>query len=367
VSRPEVRDRRLAAGLLAWFEKAARDLPWRARAGDQRPDAYRVLVSEIMLQQTQAARVAERFERFMSRFPTPAALAEADEQDVLAEWSGLGYYRRARLLHAAAGVIVERHGGAVPGDPAALRALPGVGVYTAGAVASLAFGLAEPAVDGNVVRVVLRLENDPRSQAGPETQQRVMDRVRLLLHASHDHGALNESLMELGATVCTPAAPRCDACPLADLCKARAAGTQEEIPPPKPRAKRRVLYAASLLATDADGRVLLRRRPATGLWADMWEPPTLERDDRHAKRGELAEHLGPALAAADLTDAGAFTHLTTHREVRFRVYAASIRDDETPDGCAWVENLDAVGLGSAQRRVLSFATGAVETRSPSGG
>lgn len=216
------RDAAMARALEQWFAGAARSLPWRALGPDGWRDPYAVLVSELMLQQTQVARVVERFGAFMRRFPTVAALAGADEADVIALWAGLGYYRRARHLHAAAKRIVHEHGGEVPRAAAALRALPGVGRYTAGAIASMAMGQRVPLVDGNVARVLMRLE----ARAGDVAQGQAWawERAGELVSSSTSAGAFNEGLMELGATVCVPGRPRCEACPLAGVVRGACGG-----------------------------------------------------------------------------------------------------------------------------------------------
>ncbi|MFM7260071.1 MAG: A/G-specific adenine glycosylase, partial [bacterium] len=269
----------VAERLTAWFRKSARELPWR-----QRRDGYRALVSELMLQQTQVSRVVEKFEPFVRRFPTPAALAAAAEDEVLAAWQGLGYYRRARLLHAAAKAVVERHGGRVPEDPQALRALPGVGRYTAGAVSSIVFGAREPIVDGNVTRVFQRLEARRGSASDGDVQAWAWERADAFVAAAREPGVANEALMELGATVCTPAAPRCGACPLRAQCAAFAAGRMDEIPAPKKRVARKDLVFVTACVRRTDGAVLLEQRPTggrsggapSGLWAGLWQPPAVE-------------------------------------------------------------------------------------------
>jgi len=212
--RPEA-SRAAASAVAGWFANVARDLPWRRRRS-----GYHALVSELMLQQTQVARVVEKFEPFVRRFPTVAALAAAREDEVLAMWQGLGYYRRARLLHAAAKAIVERHRGRVPvRDHAALLALPGVGRYTAGAIGSIVAGERVPIVDGNVTRVFQRLAARKGSASDRAVVDWAWEEARRYVAGARDPAAANEGLMELGATVCTPAAPRCDACPVSAMCR----------------------------------------------------------------------------------------------------------------------------------------------------
>lgn len=298
----------VSRALEAWFPAAARPLPWRAaRSG------YAALVSELMLQQTQVSRVVDAFARFMVRFPTPAALASAPEHEVLAAWQGLGYYRRARLLHAAARAICERHAGEVPRTAAELQSLPGIGRYTAGAIASIVHGERVPIVDGNVLRVVARLAAHP-AQAGNTADDRWAWReADALVATAAEPGVLNEALMELGATVCTPAAPRCALCPLASGCRARIEGSSDRIPLPRKAAARRTVHWHSLVDLDAAG-VVLERRPVRGLWAGMLQPPTVEADAPVSPE-DLASAWGTAVR-----EVGAFTHATSHRTVEFRVF-----------------------------------------------
>lgn len=251
--------------LLAWYDAEARDLPWRNTL-----DPYRVWVSEVMLQQTRVETVVPYYLRWMERFPDLESLAEAPEEEVLGAWAGLGYYSRARNLHRGVQVVRERYDGAVPADPVELRALPGVGEYTAGAVASIAFGVAVPAVDGNVRRVMARLTDTPDPTPGE---------LRAWAAAQVDPvrpGDFNQALMELGATTCTPRTPRCEQCPVLFACRSAAAGSQGERPLPRRRPSvREVEVGVALLVTGAgEGvRVLVRQRPSTGLLASMWEFP----------------------------------------------------------------------------------------------
>lgn len=300
----------ISEGLEAWFRVAARPLPWRnPRSG------YRALVSEVMLQQTQVSRVIEAFERFMVRFPGPAALAAASEPEVLAAWQGLGYYRRARLLHAAARAIVERHGGEVPASAADLEALPGIGRYTAAAIASIVHGQRVPLVDGNVTRVLCRLADAPGRMGEPATERWAWQQAASLVRECASPGVTNEALMELGATVCVPGTPDCARCPVAHACAARAAGREAAVPLPKRPAKRRTLRWAVLIDAGADG-ILLERRPARGLWASMMQPPTVEGT-------ELDDPATLARTRCDRFDAiGSFVHVTSHRDVEFWVFRA---------------------------------------------
>jgi A/G-specific adenine glycosylase len=252
--------------LLAWFAAARRDLPWRRDR-----DPYRIWVSEVMLQQTTVAAVFSYFEQFLHTFPTLSHLAAADEEDVLRVWEGLGYYRRARDLHRAARQLAAEHGGQVPDDPEVLRRLPGMGRYTLGAVLSQAFDHRLPIVEANSLRVLCRLfgrSDDPRR--GPA--QRWLWQVAEDLLPAHRCGEFNQALMELGALVCTPSAPRCGACPLAARCTARRLGQQEQIPArAAPPAIIEVQEAAVVVGRGPE--VLLVQRPETGRWAGLWEFP----------------------------------------------------------------------------------------------
>lgn len=345
-------DARLVRALCAWFARHARDLPWRTPGEHTRRDPYQTLVSEIMLQQTQVARVSEKFGAFMDRFPTPGALASASEDDVLAMWSGLGYYRRARSLRAAAKQVSDEHAGVVPSDVAALIELKGVGRYTAGAIASIAYDMPAPIVDGNVTRVVLRLEGRDLASDDREAQELAWRRSDELVATANrsrasvvSPGTFNEALMELGATVCTPANPRCPVCPIMPHCQAVAEGTADSIPKPKARAKRKPLYCASAVCAQ-DDRLLVRRRPDSGLWAGLYEAPTIEQGDSAPSEREITEALHVRIGAL----IGEFDFATTHRDVRFRVFAGESASAEGD----WRtrEEISRLALSSPQRRIL---------------
>jgi len=345
----------LPALVADWFAGSARNLPWRsARSG------YHALVSELMLQQTQVARVLERFGPFVARFPTPAALAAASEDAVLAAWQGLGYYRRARLLHAAAKAVVDRHGGEVPsGDHAALLALPGVGRYTAGAIASIVAGVPAPIVDGNVTRVFQRVAAREGSASDRSVGDWAWREAARFVEGAADPAAANEGLMELGATVCTPARPKCGECPLARVCAARAAGLVEEIPAPKARvARRELVLVTARLARASDGAVLLEQRPRDGLWGGLWQPPAVEcADGREVSVRAAAELLGLPSTVA-LRAAGEVPFQTTHRAVVFVVLEAQVRGTGAAlarGGRRWVarDELEAFALSNAAKRVLA--------------
>jgi len=267
----------LHEALLGHYDRGRRDLPWRGET-----DPYRVWVSEVMLQQTRVDTVIPYYRRWIELFPDVGSLATASRDDVLRAWQGLGYYRRAAQLHEGARVVRERHDGALPGDYDALRALPGVGEYTAGAVGSIAFGRPVPAVDGNARRVLARLFDRPTPTAGwlRETATR-------LVHPERP-GDWNQALMELGATVCTPRGPRCDACPLSGWCAAHRAGTEEERPTPVPRGPVASATIATAVVVDEAGRALLVRRPSGGLLGGMWSFPEARLEGGPVGRGSGA-------------------------------------------------------------------------------
>ena len=292
--------------LLGWYDRHRRNLPWRLRSGStaqKRLDPYHVLVSEAMLQQTQVATVIPYFERFVQCFPTVNALAQADEQHVLRVWQGLGYYSRARNLQRAARTVVGELGGRMPETAEALRQLPGVGRYTAGAVASIAFDCRTPIVDGNVARVICRLDRIERDPRERETQALLWRRAEELLPGRRC-GDFNSALMELGATVCTPRTPKCLLCPVREHCEAQAAGLQEAIPPPR-QAKPTLLLRRDVWCIRRRNRWLIERRPEKGRWAGMWQFVTVERSRKTAPGAKQI---------------GVITHGLTHRQYHYRVF-----------------------------------------------
>ncbi len=297
--------------LVRWYGRRRRDLPWRRDV-----DPYRVWVSEVMLQQTTVSVAGPYFVRFVRRWPTLESLAGASEPEVLAAWSGLGYYHRARNLLRAARQIRERHGGRVPADAAALRDLPGVGAYTAGAILSIGHNLPYPAVDGNVSRVVARLaalRGDPARPAGRRAVERV---VRAMMPPGRA-GAFNQALMDLGATVCTPRQPRCGACPVSAGCEALRLGKVDRIPPAKPSLPARQVDLAAVVVRRQDSCLLVRRE-AAGLMRGLWEFPTTPA--RGPKRAsEVARRLGARL----LSRTGEVRHTITRHRMRVAVYEAA--------------------------------------------
>src|SRR6267378_4622435 len=270
----------LRSRLLVWYDANRRDLPWRRTR-----DPYRILVAEYLLQRTRIASGTPYYERFLARFPTVQDLAAASLDDVLAVWEGLGFYGRARRLHAAAQAIVAEHGGKVPSSFESLAALPGIGPYTAGAVASIAFGLAVPAVDGNVVRVLARLFRIREDVTSVVIRRRMIELAATLVSPDAP-GSFNQAMMELGAMICTPTTPACDRCPLEDQCLARAAGEEHEIPISANRKPAHVVPVAFALI-EAKGRVLLVRRELGTLLGGLWALPGGEVPSRASERTSL--------------------------------------------------------------------------------
>ncbi|TVQ80196.1 MAG: A/G-specific adenine glycosylase [Phycisphaeraceae bacterium] len=340
---------RITTALTQWFRANARDLPWRATDAKGRRNAYHALVAEAMLQQTQVSRVLEKYSAFIARFPDVHALANATEEEVLSAWSGLGYYRRARHLHHAAKNICKNHEGKVPEDAESLRRLPGVGRYTAGAIASIVYGHAEPVVDGNVTRVQLRLEASDQRQGEPATERWAWKHASDLVARAADPGAFNEAMMELGATVCTPGVPRCEACPLRKACRAASLGLASTLPVPKVRAGRRAVYHSAVVIRDRQNRLLIQRRPERGLWAGMYQAPTVEREDRAATASEIKKWFG----LARIVEKERFVFLTTHREVHFAIFTSS-PPPSPPAAARWAcpSEIAALPLANPHRRIL---------------
>ncbi|MEE2906915.1 MAG: A/G-specific adenine glycosylase [Planctomycetota bacterium] len=318
----------VAKSIETWFKINARDLPWRRRR-----TRWRSFVSEIMLQQTQVARVEERFESFMKLFPSPKALAEAPEDQVNAAWAGLGYYRRARNLQAAAQAIVENHGGRVPANVEALMSLPGVGRYTAGAIASIACHRAEPIVDGNVHRVLARLHADDASMDDAQASKRTWARAEELVKAAEDPAALNEGLMELGSQVCTKHSASCSQCPVRRWCQARKQDLVDLIPPPRQRPEK-ITEHHHAVGIVRRGRLIMQQRPNSGRWAGLWQVPTVEAA-RRLGHGEITRRLD--LDLQDLQHLTSFERVLTHRRIRFHVYRADLaKGQRIAPGTRWV-------------------------------
>jgi A/G-specific adenine glycosylase len=342
--------RQLTDDLLTWYDRARRDLPWRAAPG-RRADPYAVWLSEIMLQQTTVATVKSYYATFMSRWPTLTALAQAPLDEVLAAWAGLGYYARARNLHACARLVAAEFDGRFPDTEKELLNLPGVGPYTAAAIAAIAFERPCVAQDGNVERVISRLFALTASQ--PRLKAEVDAHVRKFL--SHERpGDFAQALMDLGAGVCTPRAPLCHACPLAKSCEGLRLGTPLAFPVKIPKAKKPHRRGASFVLRCGDA-VLLRRRPEKGLLGGMMEFPStpLETDTQHA---HMSRHA-PIRAAWRRLDA-TVTHVFTHFSMELTIFVAeSAKSPSIAENCRWAkaDRLDKEGLPTLMRKVADRA------------
>ena len=343
-----VRSAEIASALLGFFDERRRELPWRRDA-----DPYRVWVSEVMLQQTRVDTVLPYYERWLRRFPTLDTLAAAPLDAVLVEWQGLGYYSRARNLHAAARTVRERHGGRVPDSVEGLLALPGVGEYTAGAIASIAFGRAAPAIDGNARRVFARLFDLARP-----SDRELRLRAAPLVPGDRP-GDFNQAVMELGATVCTPRSPRCGPCPLHDHCLAHARGTvrirpaaRERHPVPE--------YDVGVAAIVAPGHcLLLVRRPGRGLLAGLWTFPAVEvgpRESDRAAAARAARSSGVRVSARTAEPLGSIRHAFSHRRETYHVHRFEVARGPVPgepDRAVWADPAALAGLAlpAGQRRI----------------
>ena len=316
----------IAAPLLRWFDENKRDLPWRRDR-----DPYHIWISEIMLQQTRVEAVIPYYERFLQACPTVADLAAAEEAVYLKLWEGLGYYSRVRNLHKAACLICEKWGGRFPENYADLLALPGVGPYTAGAIGSIAFDLPVPAVDGNVLRVTARLDDDSRPITDPKVKADMTERVRCAL-PSQRAGDFNQALMELGAVVCIPnGAPRCGVCPVQHLCAARAQGTAAGLPRRAPK-KTRKIEQRTVLVLRHERLVGLRQRPAGGLLGGLWELPAYE---GALSAEEVREKLTrDGFSVRQVLSLRPAKHIFTHIEWHMTGYYVEL--DAAGNGLEWV-------------------------------
>ncbi len=354
--RPDDHRPDISRSLLAWYDRHARKLPWRVgprdRARGIKPDPYRVWLSEVMLQQTTVTAVKPYFDAFVVAWPTVEALAAASREAVMKAWAGLGYYARARNLHACAEAVVREHGGRFPETADGLRALPGIGAYTAAAIAAIAFDEPAPVVDGNIERVIARLFAIDAPL--PEAKGAIRDTQARLTPASRA-GDYAQAMMDLGAAICTPKRPSCILCPVAGSCLARARGEAERYPLRAAKAERPTRYGTAYVAVRHDGAVLLRRRPERGLLGGMAEVPGSEWSSHHNQMAALAN--APIEAGWRRVE-GAVVHVFTHFRLELDVYCAGIdRRDTAPAGCWWAaaETLPGEALPSVMRKAIEAA------------
>jgi len=340
----------------AWFDRHGKDLPWR-----RRNDAYSVWISEVMLQQTQVAAVCGYFERFLQAFPTVDDLARAKEEQVLRLWEGLGYYRRARQLHQTAKILIEKHGGEFSRDLDAVRRLPGIGRYTAGAILSIAYDIAQPILEANTIRVHTRLlgyEGDPHSAAG----QKLLWSMAEAVLPQKRPGRLNQALMELGREVCKSRNPLCERCPVVSLCLAVQRGLQDRIPRSKAKPIIEEVHEAAVVIR-RNGRVLLMKRGDGGRWAGLWDFPRFPLDAEHpsARRKELIDGVrrltGIKIIPGDLLKT--LRHGVTRFRITLDCFAAeyvSDTDNEMPVETRWVRasKLDEYPLSTTGRRIAQM-------------
>jgi len=335
---------------LAWYDKHQRDLPWR-----REPEPYAVWVSEIMLQQTRVETVIPYFLKFMERFPTPGALASASEDEVMSAWSGLGYYRRARYLHLGAKAVVERHAGLVPAQAKARRALPGVGRYTAGAIGSIAFDRQEGIVDGNVSRVFARLHGI-QSELGEAVTEKLLWKLADAWAQGTRPGDANQALMELGALVCTPRSPKCDECPIARSCAAKAQGVQLSLPRKKKKRAPRPVSLVCVVPTNA-GRVWLRRSEGP-LFRSLWLPPFHVAEDSLKDRASALALLKDCGLSGRLAakSEGRVEHTLSHRQLSAEVFrVVAVKGDSDDEFRSFArDEIDSVGIPSFARKLLKL-------------
>ncbi len=342
--RPEAR------ALLAWYDRHRRRLPWRAERGEV-PDPYRVWLSEIMLQQTTVAAAGPYFQKFLARFPDVFALAAAPSDDVMRLWAGLGYYARARNLHACAKEVAAR-GGTFPDTEEDLLELPGIGPYTAAAIAAIAFDRRATVVDGNVERVVTRLF------AVEEEMPRAKPLIRALaqpLTPTRRPGDFAQAMMDLGATICTPKRPACSLCPWDHVCEAHARGDEESFPRKAAKTERPARFGAAFYVTREDGAVLLRRRPDKGLLGGMAELPGSAWTAAFDRASALAE---APLNAKWRKRTGVVRHVFSHFALELQVFAAEVpQKTPAPEDCWWSLEADAEALPSVMKKALELGRG----------
>jgi A/G-specific adenine glycosylase len=342
----------IAGKLLAWYDRHHRELPWRVTpaglARGVRPDPYRVWLSEIMLQQTTVEAVKPYFRAFTERWPDIAALAAADADDIMKAWAGLGYYSRARNLRKCAELVAGMHGGFFPESVEGLAKLPGIGTYTAAAIAAIAFGRRAAVVDGNVERVVARLEAIETPL--PDAKAEIRAVVETLVPDERP-GDFAQAMMDLGATICTPRRPSCMICPLNDDCRAVLLGDPEQFPRREAKAERPQRVGAAFVAVRGDGAVLLRKRKEDGLLGGMAEPP----GTGWTARRDGATDASAAPFAADWRLAGRVRHVFTHFALDLTVYRADVGDVVAPQGYWWSGAIHGEALPTVMKKAIEAA------------
>ncbi len=344
--------------LSVWFSSRARDLPWRRGV-----DPYQTWISEVMLQQTRVDQALPYFERFVDAFPDVRALAEAELDEVLLNWEGLGYYGRARNLHLAARQVVRDHGGQIPGTYDGLKQLPGVGDYTASAVGSLAFGLPEAVLDGNVIRVLTRYDAVPDDVGRSPVRRQLRRRAQALLDPTNP-GTHNEAMMEVGATVCTPRNPRCAECPIQSGCAAHLVGSQEQYPVKAQKAPVPEVQVAVAVIEREDGRLLVQRRPPSGLLGGLWEFPggKIEAGESPAEAcaREVREELG--VEVHPIHEITVIRHAYSHFRIVMSAWscrlASGVPATTNGEPCLWVtrDQLADFAFPRANRRLIELIT-----------
>lgn len=308
--------------LIDWYDREKRDLPWR-----HTKDPYKIWVSEVMLQQTRVDTVIPYYKRFLEVFPTAEQFAYAEEEKILKMWEGLGYYSRVRNLQAGVREVVEKYGGVVPKTRDEIIQLKGVGPYTAGAVLSIAYGVPEHAVDGNVMRVLSRVLNIHEDIALPKTKK-VFEEAVMMLIDEENPSSFNQGLMELGATVCTPTSPKCLLCPVRDYCIAFHEGEPEKLPVKTKKVKMKHLYLKVFAARDAKGRLLMEKRPENQLLANMWQFPLIEEKELVPALEKFSEQYG-IVNAREIVPVANFKHVFSH--LTWHIDAYSVECDNEND------------------------------------
>jgi len=308
--------------LESWFAEHQRNLPWRRPDRNSNRRGYHVFVAEIMLQQTQVDRVIDRYQQFIRRFPTVRSLADADTQEVLTLWQGLGYYRRAHYLHSAAQQIINEHKGRIPREVDALLTLPGIGPYTAGAVASIAFGQRVPIVDGSVARVLSRVYEIELPFDQTIGRNLTWKHATALVEKCTEPATFNQAMMELGSLICTPKDPKCDQCPIHRSCRAKRHKRTHELPMAQRKNETQPIYVA-VLPLIRRNRIYLVQRPDHGLWASLWHPTAYE-STQPIKLKDLAHHMSRShnIEATQIVSDNHFIHHTSHRTVHFTIHSA---------------------------------------------